>query len=53
MIRVSANDDGWSLFRGGLIGERKWDQNDAERLLGETGGSLSETTTAQSTFQKR
>jgi hypothetical protein len=34
MIRVRADDDGRSLLRGGLIGKRKWDQNDVAEAIG-------------------
>ena len=28
MICARADDDGWSFLRSGLIGKRKWDEND-------------------------
>ena len=34
MIRVRADNDGRSLFRGGLIGERKWDEDDVAEAIG-------------------
>ena len=34
LVRVRADDDGRSLLRGGLIGKRKWDQNDVAEAIG-------------------
>ena len=34
MVRLGADDDGWSLLGGALIGERKADEDDVAKLKG-------------------